>query len=173
MEVEDIYFITGLSLWGEVVKLRSRRPGGGLTIDEYIVVYCYPDMEKVGSHIPTNSIQVLGLKAILLKLGRIAGLASLHQASWPLMFYVMECMRPMVYDWSTTLLGNMKHQLNECKMGRVRNFDFSSILSTFFFKRVPILSPKVDVPLHRVQYLAQRHWADAMRRLGGGMVSNP
>ena len=43
----------------------------GLNIDEYIAVYCYPDMEKVGSQIPTNSIHVLGLKAILLTLGRI------------------------------------------------------------------------------------------------------
>ena len=78
IEVEDIYFITGLSRWGEVVNLRSREPGGGMTIDEYIMVYCYPDMEKVASQIPTNSIQVLGLKAILLTLGRIASLASLH-----------------------------------------------------------------------------------------------
>ena len=101
------------------MNLCSRGPRGGLTIDEYIVVYCYPDTEKVGSQIPTNSIQVLGLKAILLTMGRIAGLASFHQASWPLMFYVVECMRPTVYDWSSTLLGNMKHQFSECKMSRV------------------------------------------------------
>ena len=132
------------------MNLCSCKPRGGLTIDEYIAVYYYLDIEKVGSQIPTNSIQVLGLKAILLTLGRIAGLASLHQASRPLMFYAVECMRPMVYDWSTTLLGNMKHQLSECKMGRVRNFSFSSILSTFFFERVPGLNPRVDVPLHRV-----------------------
>ena len=137
------------------MNLCSHGPGGGLTIDEYIVVYCYPNMEKVRIQIPTNSIQVLGLNAILLTLGRIAGLASLHQASWPLMFYAMECMRPIVYDWSTTLLGNMKHHLNKCKMGRVRNFSLSSILSTFFFECVPGLSPRVDVPLHRVEYLAQ------------------
>ena len=98
IEVEDIYFITGISRWGEVVNLHSRGHGGGLTIDEYIVVYYYPDMEKVESQIPTKSIHVLGLKAILLTLGRIACLASLHQASWPLMFYAVECMRPMVYD---------------------------------------------------------------------------
>ena len=50
IEVEDIYFITGLSQWGEVVNLCSHGgPGGGLTIDEYIAVYCYPDTEKVGS----------------------------------------------------------------------------------------------------------------------------
>ena len=71
IEVEDIYFITGLSRRGEVVNLCSRGPKGGLTIDEYIAVYYYPDMEKVGSQIPTNSIQVLGLKAILLTMGRI------------------------------------------------------------------------------------------------------
>ena len=57
IEVEDIYFITGLSRRGEVVNLCSRGgPGGGLTIDEYIAVYCYPDTEKMGSQIPNNSI---------------------------------------------------------------------------------------------------------------------
>ena len=50
IKVEDIYFITGLSRRGEVVNLRSRGgPRGGLTIDEYIAVYYYVDMEKVGS----------------------------------------------------------------------------------------------------------------------------
>ena len=109
IEVEDIYFITGISRRGEVVNLCSRGgPGGGLTIDEYIMVYCFSDTEKVGSQILTNSIQVPGLKAILLELGRIAGLASLHQASRSLMFYAVECRRPTVYDWSTALLSNMK-----------------------------------------------------------------
>ena len=51
------------------MNLSSHGPRGGLTIDEYIDVYCYSDTEKVGSQIPTNSIQVLGLKAILLTLG--------------------------------------------------------------------------------------------------------
>ena len=52
-----------------------------MTIDEYIAVYCLPDTEKVGSQISKNLIQILGPKAILLALGKIAGLASLHQAS--------------------------------------------------------------------------------------------
>ena len=108
IEVEDIYFIIGLSRRGEVVNLCSCGIRGGLTIDEYIAVYCFPDMEKVGSQIPTNLIQVLGMKAILLALDRITGLAPLHQSSRPLMFYAVECMRPRVYDWSTVLLSNMK-----------------------------------------------------------------
>ena len=65
-----------------MVNLRSHGgPGGGLTINEYIVVYYYPNTEKVGSQVPTNAIQELGLKAILLTLDRIAGLSSLHQAA--------------------------------------------------------------------------------------------
>ena len=56
IEVEDIYFIIGLSQRGEVVNLFSRGPRGGLTIDEYIAIYYFLDMEKVGSQISTNSI---------------------------------------------------------------------------------------------------------------------
>ena len=48
IEVENKYFITGLSRRGEVVNLCSRGPGGGLTIDECIAVYLYLDTEKVG-----------------------------------------------------------------------------------------------------------------------------
>ena len=44
LEVEDIYFITGLSLRGEVVNLRAHGVGGGLTIEEYIAVYYLPDI---------------------------------------------------------------------------------------------------------------------------------
>ena len=137
------------------MNLRSRGPRGGLTIAEYIAVYYFLDMKKVGSQIPTNSIQVLGLKAILLELSRIVGLASLHQASRPLMFYVVECMRPTVYDWSTAMLSNMKQQLSDCKMGKVRNFGFGSILSTFFFEHVPGISPRVEIPPHEFRDLAQ------------------
>ena len=50
IEVQDIYFINGLSRRGEVVNLHScGGPRGGLIIDEYIVVYYYADTEKVGS----------------------------------------------------------------------------------------------------------------------------
>ena len=79
----------------------------------------------------------------------------------------------MVHDWSTALLGNMKHQLSECKMGRVRNFGFNSILSMFLFDRVLGLSPRVDIPLHGVRDPTQWRWEDAMHRLGGGRVANP
>ena len=49
-----------------------------MTIDEYIAMYYFLDTKNFGIKILTNSIQVLGLKAILLALNRIVGLASLH-----------------------------------------------------------------------------------------------
>ena len=58
-------------------------------------------------------------------------------------------------------------------MGKVRNFSFDSILSMFFFERVPGLSPRVEIPPHGVQDPAQRRWENFMRRLGGGRVANP
>ena len=58
-------------------------------------------------------------------------------------------------------------------MGRVWNFRFCNILSTFFFERVPRLSPRVDIALHGVRDLAQRRWANVMHRLGGARVANP
>ena len=61
IEVEDIYFIIGLSRRGGSSEPTFSRARSGLTIDEYIAVYCYPDTDKVGSLIPTKSIQVLDL----------------------------------------------------------------------------------------------------------------
>ena len=59
IEIEHIYFIIGLSRRGEVVNLRSRVPGGGLTINEYIAMYCFLDTKNVGIQILTNSAQLL------------------------------------------------------------------------------------------------------------------
>ena len=91
-----------------------------------------------------NAIKRLSLKMIVLVLARILGLSSLHQASRPLMFYSVECMKPTVYDWSTSLLSTMKQQLTDCNLGSVKNYGYTNILSTFFFKRVPSLIPKVE-----------------------------
>ena len=48
IEVEDIYFITGLSRRGDPVDLHSK-PLGGLTVDDYVHVYCVEGSKKVGT----------------------------------------------------------------------------------------------------------------------------
>jgi hypothetical protein len=98
IEVEDIYFLTGLSRQGEVVNLKSRGAESGMKIKEYIDAHCVVGTPKVESQIPIWAINNLGLKIIMLVLTKITCSASLHQASRLLMFYAIECARPTVYD---------------------------------------------------------------------------
>ena len=89
IEVEDIYFLTGLSRRGEVVNLKSRGAGSGMKIEEYIDTHCVAGTPKVGSQIPIQAINNLILKIIVLVFTRITVSVSLHQASRSFMFYAV------------------------------------------------------------------------------------
>ena len=79
------------------------------------------------------------------------------------MLYLVECLRPMLYDWCTSLLANMKSQLTKYKQGRKRNFGFTSILCSFFFERVPGLGPRVEIVPHGPFDLGMAWWTEVMR----------
>jgi hypothetical protein len=134
IEVEDIYFLTGFSRRGEVVNLKARGARSSMNIEEYIDAHCIAGTDKFRSQLPIQAINNLSLKIVFLVLTRIIGSTSLHEASRPLMLYFVECLRPTVYDWCTSLLANMKNQLIEHKHGDKRNFGFASILCRFFFE---------------------------------------
>jgi hypothetical protein len=90
IEVQDIYFLTRLSCWGEVVSLKSRGDGSGMKIEEYIDAHCVAGTLKVGSQLSIRVINNLSLKIVVLVLTKIIGSTSLHQASRSLMFYAVE-----------------------------------------------------------------------------------
>jgi hypothetical protein len=69
-----------------------------MKIKEYIDAHYVAGTPKVGSQVPIRAISNLILKIIVLMLSRVIVSASLHQASRLLMFYVVECARPTVYD---------------------------------------------------------------------------
>ena len=98
IEVEDIYFLMGLSHRGEVVNLKYWGDGSGMNIEEYIDVHCVVGTEKVESQLPIQAINNLSLKIVVLVLTWITGSTSLHQESRLLMFYSVECLRPTMYD---------------------------------------------------------------------------
>ena len=127
----------------------------------------------MGSQLPIRVIENLSLNIIVLVITQISGSASLHHASRSLMFYVLDCLRPMVYNWCTSLLANMKSQLTNCKIGRMRNFGFASILCSFFFKRVPYIIPRVEFLPHDIRDPSMPRWTEVMRWLGGGRVPTP
>jgi len=91
IEVDYIYFITGLSRRGKVVNIKFRGDEGGMTIEEYISTHCVVGIDKVGSQLPIRVIEDLSLKIVVHVLTWIFGSTSLHQASRPLMFYAVEC----------------------------------------------------------------------------------
>ena len=113
IEFEDIYFFIRLSHRGEVVILNALGSRSGMNIEDYIATHCVAGTVKVGIQLPIRAIKNLSLKIIMLVLAWITGSTSLHQASRPLMFYSLECLRPMIYDQCTSLLANMKSQLSE------------------------------------------------------------
>jgi len=115
IEIKDIYFLTGLSCRGEVVNLKARGVGSAMKIEEYIDAHCVAGTEKVGNQLPIKAIKNISLKIVVLILTRIIGSTLLQQASRSLIFYSVECLRPMIYDWCTSLLANMKSQLTKCK----------------------------------------------------------
>ena len=119
LEVEDIYFPTGLSHRGREANLREGGWGdSSLTIQEYITMYCEEGTQKVASQIPIARIRTLALRSVAYCLVRMSDTTTQHVISRPLMYYALECMRPTVYDWCTSLLASVRTQLTTCKMGR-------------------------------------------------------
>ena len=82
LELEDIYFLIGLSRWGREANLC----GGGrgkvaLTIQEYISIYCEEGTQKVASQIPIARIRGIGLRSVAYCLVRMSGTATQHVIS--------------------------------------------------------------------------------------------
>jgi len=168
IEVEDIYFITGLSRRGEVVHSRGRTRSS-LSIEDYVQIYYPGHPKKVGSQISITHVASLPLRIILFIIARVNGSASLHQASRINMSVAVDCLTT-VFDWCTPLLASMKSQLTSIKRGQTKNFGYGTILCSFFFERVPALRPRVPVSISAPRDPRMGRWADLMKRLGGGEV---
>jgi Ni,Fe-hydrogenase I cytochrome b subunit len=113
IEVKDIYFMAVLLRQGEVVNLKSWGDGSGMKIEEYIDVHYVAGTQKVENPLPIRAIKNISLNIVVLILNRIIGSTSLHHALRILILYFVECLRPIVYDWCTSLMDNMKGQLTE------------------------------------------------------------
>ena len=54
------------------------------------------------------------------------------------MLYALEAMAPMVLNWAEALLPVFKDQLTKCRQGELKQFGYETILTCFFFERVPL-----------------------------------
>jgi hypothetical protein len=77
IDIEDIYFLTGLSRWGSHVILTvSRR--GGMKMSEYFQEYCVPEAERQKGKVAIWGVTDITLRTILFTISRMAGSVAPH-----------------------------------------------------------------------------------------------
>jgi hypothetical protein len=135
LDIEDIYFLIGLSRHGERVTLTGGR-GGGSSMSEYIRRQCEADAERRKGKVAIRGVRDLILRTILFTIAWMVGSASPHMALQSYFQYDIECLEPQVFNWCDGLLRSMKTQLTKSKNGDLKQFGYGSILVSFFLERV-------------------------------------
>ena len=72
VEVEEIYFLTGLSIWGSPISLTGYR-GGDITTRELIDRHCAPGTGTSGKKILIRAVIDRALRIVLFTMQRMAG----------------------------------------------------------------------------------------------------
>ena len=79
IDLEDIYFIIGLSRRGILVNLEGTGRGGDpMSVQDYVDTYCMPGSQKKGSCIPIVHISNFPLQVLVSTIVRVVGSSSLH-----------------------------------------------------------------------------------------------
>ena len=144
--IEEIYFIRGLSRRGTHINIEGTGRGGDpMSVHDYIDTYYPPCAQKKGTCIPISQITSFPLEVMVSMVVRIVSSSSLHLTTLTQMRIGVECMQGIVFEWCLGMIPIMRKQLYDCKKGRKKNFDYASILVAFFFERVPIIIPTVEL----------------------------
>ena len=97
IEVEEIYFLTGLSRQGAHISLTGSR-GGDVTTKELINCHCVPGTRTSGKNIPIKAVVDDALCTVLFTMQRLARSQGPHQASRAHLLYSIEAMAPSVFN---------------------------------------------------------------------------
>ena len=134
MEVEYIYFLTGISRIGVPISLTCPH-GGDVTTQVLIDQYCFPRTQMSGKNIPIKYVWDLPLRTVLFTMQRVSRSHVAHKASRAHMLYVLESMELAVLKWDEALLVTFKEQLTMCHHGELNQFGlYGTILVSFFLE---------------------------------------
>jgi hypothetical protein len=95
IDIEDIYFLTGLSRRGSYVSLTGSRRGG-MKMSEYCHEYCVPEEERQKGKVAIWGVTYITLRTILFMIARMAGSDAPHMALQSYFQYALECLEPRV-----------------------------------------------------------------------------
>jgi hypothetical protein len=161
IDIEDIYFLTGLSCCGSRVTLTGSR-GGGEHMNHYISEHCVLGTQKHNVKVAIKDFRDLPLWAILYTITHMARSATPHMALQSYFQYALECMEPRVFNWCEGVLKSMKKQLTKCRSGGLKHLEYYSILISFFLERVPILRLQVEWGIPSPHDPRMKRWVNLM-----------
>ena len=113
VEIEDIYFLNGLSRRGAPISLTGSH-GGDITTRELIDRHYAPGMSTSEKNIPIRVVTDGILQTFLFTMKRVARSQGVHQDSRAHMLYSIEAMAPTVFNWVEAMLPIFKDQLTKC-----------------------------------------------------------
>jgi hypothetical protein len=169
IDIEDIYFLTGLSRRGSHVSLTGSR-GGGLKMSEYCNQYCVPEAERKKGKVAIWGVTDLTLRTILFTIARMAGSSAPHMALQSYFQYAIECTEPRVFNWADAVLRSIKRQLTKCRRGELKQFGYGSLLVSFFLERVPVFQLQVEWNLPGPRDPRMLRWCRLMARHVAGPI---
>ena len=97
IEVEDIYFLTGLSRWGAHFSLTGSR-GEDVPTQELINRYCVPGTRMSRKKIPIKIVVDDALCTIIFTMQRLVGTQEPHQELRAHLLYAIDDMAPTVFN---------------------------------------------------------------------------
>ena len=114
MDVDDIYFLMGLSHLSDHASFVGRG-GSGVSMDSYVNDLCTLGTRKQGGKLPIQHVTNVALKIILFKVTGMARSTSAHLASKGQVLISLRAMDGVVFNWCLGLLVNLKDQLTCCR----------------------------------------------------------
>ena len=167
IEIEDIYFLTGLSRReNPVVLSRARR--GETSLDDLIDQYCALGRESQFGKLRIQSIVDCPLMIVVYTIEKVAGTRSSHLTTRSHMLYDLQCMEPTAFNWCEGMLVCLKDQLNKCKRGTLKQFGYGTVIVSFILQRVPHMRPQVNISRLDPKDPRMLAWVMVMPRNGGG-----
>jgi hypothetical protein len=117
IEMDDVYFLTGLSRRGVPILLSGHRATPQPT-EAYVVEHCIPVSRLVGGRIVIKFVRDLSLRSVLFSITKLAGSTNAHLASKSQFSYAIQFLEPILFNWSAWFLRNVKEKISKCRTDR-------------------------------------------------------
>ena len=97
IEIEDIYFLTSLSMRGSQAVLSGAQGGEG-SLDDIIDQHCALGTEAQFEKLKIRSVVNFPLRTVVYTIGKVVGTISAHLTNKSHMLYALQCMEATIFN---------------------------------------------------------------------------